>query len=81
MRIQLLRVKTALKNAGYTLDARLMEQLFSESGNYTASGQKSARLLRNGIEHEMNVDDLQEVHDRLASLVPDMESFIAWIQV
>jgi hypothetical protein len=81
MIIQLTQVKTALKKAGYTLDKGLMERLFSGSGNYTVSGQKSARLLRNGIEHEMNVDDLQEVHDRLASLVTDMDSFITWIQV
>lgn len=81
MRIQLLQVKAALKNAGYSFDENLMERLFSGSGNYTVSGQKSARLLRNGIEHEMNVNDLQEVHDRLAILFTDMDSFITWIQL
>lgn len=81
MRIQLSQVKAALKNAGYSFDEDLMERLFSGSGIYTVSGQKSARLLRNGIEHEMNVNDLQEVHDRLASLFADMDSFITWIQL
>jgi hypothetical protein len=81
MRIQLSQVKAALKIAGYSFDEDLMERLFSGSGIYTVSGQKSARLLRNGIEHEMNVNDLQEVHDRLASLFADMDSFITWIQL
>ena len=81
MRIQLSQVKAALKIAGYSFDEDLMERMFSGSGSYTVSGQKSARLLRNGIEHEMNVNDLQEVHDRLASLFADMDSFITWIQL
>jgi hypothetical protein len=45
MRIQLTQVNTALKNAGYTLDEGLMERLFSGSGNYTVSGQKSAKVV------------------------------------
>lgn len=64
MKIQIKQVKAALKKAGYTVDDDLMDRLFSGTGIFSQRGSKSARLLRNGIEHEMNVKDLQEVVDR-----------------
>ncbi len=81
MKIQLAQVKSALKSAGYSPDEGLLDRIFSGSGKYIKAGSKSARKLRNGIEHEMNVGDLQEVKDRYDELVKDMESFIAWIQI
>lgn len=81
MRIQLKQVKAALKKAGYTIDENFIDRLFSGTRQYVNQGNKSARLLRNGIEHEMNVADLQEIHTRNNSLIADMDKFIEWIQI
>ncbi len=81
MKIQLTQVKFALLSAGYTVDIGLLDRLFSGSGKYRNQGDKSARLLRNGIEHEMNVKDLQEVKDRQVSLHNDMDTFLSLLKV
>jgi len=81
MKIQIKQVKAALKKAGYTVDDDLMDRLFSGTGIFSQRGSKSARLLRNGIEHEMNVKDLQEVVDRYQNLISDMDTFLTWIQL
>ncbi|MBQ0065734.1 MAG: hypothetical protein KBT48_08195 [Firmicutes bacterium] len=78
--IQILQVKTALSLAGYSFEDNLLEKIFSGAGIYKKRGSKSAKLLRNGIEHEMNKGDLQEVLDRQNELLTDMDHFLHWIQ-
>lgn len=80
LKIQIEQVRTALQKAGYTPDFGLLDRLFNGSGVYKKRGNKSAKILRNGIEHEMNVKDMQEVVDRYNELMNDMDTFLEWIQ-
>lgn len=81
LNIQLQQVRAALQTAGYKPDHGLLERIFSGSKDYRKRGTKSAKILRNGIEHEMNVQDLKEVVNRKDELFKDMDSFISWIQI
>lgn len=80
MKIQLTQVKSALRRAGYVLDDSLIDRIFSGSGIYVVQGTKSAKKLRDGVEHEMNMKDLQEIVDRKIKLFADMDSFILLLQ-
>ena len=80
MKLQIEQIKASLRRAGYRMDEQLLNRIFSSSGLYSVRGSKSAKMLRNGIEHEMNPKDLQEVYDRQDCLIADMDRFIALIQ-
>ena len=67
---------TALKKSGYDPDEDMLKKVFKADEK---RGEKSARDLRNGIVHDLNVKDLMEVMDRkneLFKLLDDYYEFL-----
>ncbi len=66
----------ALKKSGYDPDEDMLKKVFKADEK---RGEKSARDLRNGIVHDLNVKDLMEVMDRkneLFKLLDDYYEFL-----
>ena len=66
-------IKAALKDAKITIDDDTINKMFKAKQK---RGARSARDLRNGIVHDLNVRDIQEVIDRKKELLSIMEIFI-----
>lgn len=69
-------IKAALKKSGYNPDEDILEKVFKANNK---KGEKSARDLRNGIVHDLNVKDLMEVmsrKDELFKLLDDYYEFL-----
>ena len=66
----------ALKKSGYNPDEDMLKKVFKAKEK---RGEKSARDLRNGIVHDLNIYDLMEVMDRkneLFKLLDDYYEFL-----
>lgn len=70
-------ISKAVDWAGYGITKPELEELFSGSGKYTLRGSKSAKKLRDGMMHEHNENDIQEVVDRFEELNEKMDAFLA----
>ena len=69
-------IRAALKKSGYEPDDDILRRVFKANNK---RGEKSARDLRNGIVHDLNVNDLMEVMDRkdeLFKLLDDYYEFL-----
>ncbi len=67
-------LKSALLKFGMNVSPAILDRVF---GTVNESVKKrSAKKLRDKIVHELNINDIDEVHRRGASLVKDMQRFI-----
>ena len=66
-------IKAALKQAGYVIDGDIIDKMYKAKQK---RGEKSARDLRNGIIHDLNVKDVQEVIDRKEELDELLDIFL-----
>lgn len=69
-------IAKAVDWAGCSITKPELEALFSGSGQYTLRGSKSAKKLRDGMMHEHNENDIQEVVDRFEELNEKMDAFL-----
>lgn len=69
-------IKAALKLAGYAPDDDMLNKMFLAK---RARGQRSARDLRNGIVHDLSVNDIQEVVNRREELNQLLDGFFAFL--
>ena len=66
-------IKAALKMAGYAIDDDIVDKMYKAKQK---RGVRSARDLRNGIVHDLNVKDIQEVFDRKTELDDLLNTFL-----
>ena len=73
MKIHLTQVTAALSYCGFDFDAHIIESIFKSK---TKRGQNSAKILRNGIVHNLQIEDIKEVILRKDELFTYMNTFI-----
>ena len=73
IKLQISAIKQALKNTGYIYESDMIDDLFKTREK---RGEKTAKDLRNGIVHSLNVNDIREVVERKEELFSLMDSFI-----
>ena len=69
-------IRAALKKSGYEPDDEILKKVFKANEK---RGERSARDLRNGIVHDLNVKDIMEViarKDELFKLLDDYYEFL-----
>ena len=78
IRLLLKSIKAAISYAGLTIPEHILNGVFSSTGNYRKRNSKSAKLLRNGIVHALNKEDINEVHNRYIALMQVMDDFLSY---
>lgn len=63
--------------AGYEVDRNVLSRIFGGSKSFKKQGTKSAKKLRDGIVHAMNVDDIQELVERQNELFSVMNTYLS----
>lgn len=77
LRLDMKEIPAALKYAGYNVDNDILSNIFAGSGNYRRRGTKSAKLLRNGIIHNLSETDVVEMCNRFEHLHNTMNAFLS----
>ena len=80
MTLRIPQIISVLKLAGYEIEDDMLRKLFQTTEQYGLRGSKSAKLLRNGLEHGMNINDIKEIIERKEELFSLMEDFLEIIQ-
>ena len=77
LKIDMKELPSVIRYAGLSIDKnKVLDPLFSSSGQYIKRNKKSAKQLRNAIVHKLSVEDMEEVRDRKSDLLELMNSFI-----
>lgn len=69
-------IKAALKKSGYAPDDDCLRKMFKANEK---RGEKSARDLRNGIVHDLNIHDLMELINRKDELFGLLDSYYEFL--
>lgn len=69
-------IKAALKLTGYVPEDNTIDKMYKAKQK---RGLRSARDLRNGIVHDLNVQDIQEVIDRKDELFKLLDDFLSFL--
>lgn len=78
IKLNLTDIKAAMKYAGYVIpDKAMLSDIFSCEKK---RGNKSAKELRNGIVHSLQVEDINEVFDRRLFLTTRMDEYLQLIR-
>lgn len=78
IKLNLTDIKAAMKYAGYIItDNALLGDVFSSEDK---RGSKSAKSLRNGIVHSLQIEDINEVFNRHSFLMLRMDAYLQLIK-
>ena len=80
MKLNIMQIRASLSRAGYQISEDLLNKIFSTVGVYATKGSRSAKLLRNDIDHELSHSALQEIFDRNDELISYMDEFLQLMQ-
>lgn len=72
-------VPKVIKHFNLSIDTQTLKQIFSTTDDYQKRNSKSARVLRNGIVHDMNIQDTKEVVNRQEHLFQVLDLFLSKI--
>ena len=75
-RLDMRSIPKALEWAGLDFSRAELDALFSGSGKFGKCGTKSAKKLRDGVTHEHNESDIQEIAKRFDELDAMMDEFL-----
>ncbi len=67
-------IPSALTMFEFEIERNLLNRIFSAENK---RGRKSAKMLRNGLVHELNNEDMEEVVERFEQLINDMNLFLS----
>ena len=74
------QITASLKMCRYSIDEGLIKKIFSSVGKYAKKGSKSAKVLRNEIEHSLSTSSIDETIERKDELFKYMRDFISCLK-
>ena len=74
------QITASLKMCQYSIDEELIKKIFSSVGKYAKKGSKSAKVLRNEVEHSLSTSSIDEIIERKDELFKYMRDFIRYLK-
>ena len=80
LKLSMQTIPKVLSHFRISIDMQTLKEIYSTANEFKKRGTKSARMLRNGIVHDLNVQDTGEVIDRQEHLFQVLDLFSSKIE-
>ena len=80
LKLSMYWIPKVISHFNISIDMQSLKAIFSTANEFKKRGAKSARILRNGIVHNLNIQDIGEVVDKHEYLFQILDIFLSKIE-